>query len=114
MGIGKEKLEKKMWMDKTWPFIEMLTLSSEEEQQCRATVTFIVPGASCCTPPAAAAAAAQSATVYINIHSAAIVSARWKRRNGWLFCLLVSIRLFSGKEKAIRVVGGGEKKKSKN
>lgn len=39
----------------------------------------------------------QSATVYINIHRAAIVSAREKRRNGWLFCLVVSIPLFSKK-----------------
>lgn len=44
----------------------------------------------------------QSATVYINIHRAAIVSAREKRRNGWLFCLVVSIPLFS--KKALGVV----------
>lgn len=52
---------------------------------------FIVPGV------AKPLASTQSATVYINIHGAAIVSAREKRRNGWLFCLLVSIRLFSKK-----------------
>lgn len=55
-------------------------------------------------------ATTQSATVYINIHSAAIASARETRRNGWLFCLVVSIRLFS--KKALRFMNACRAHKS--
>lgn len=56
-------------------------------------------------------ATTQSATVYINIHSAAIASAREKRRNGWLFCLVFSIRLFS--KKALRLMNACRAHKSR-
>lgn len=66
-----------------------ILLTSQRDREL-AIVAFIVPVESCSPWPG------HKALVFTLIFIVpAIVSAREKRRNGWLFCLVVSIRLFS-------------------